>query len=62
MVEPLGVGGQPDPVAFGEPGREGAYDVAAADPDGAGQLLGGEVGVVQVVLAAVEELPDLLVR
>ncbi len=58
----LGVGGDPDAVALVEPGGEGPAHLAGADADLLREFLGGEVGVVEVVAAPVEELADLLVR
>lgn len=49
-------------MGVGEACGQGPHDLAGPDADLPGQLLGGEVGVVEVVLAAVEEVADLLVR
>lgn len=58
----VGAGGGAHAVAFREPAVEGGQDPAGADAGLGGQFLGGEVGLVEVVAAPVEELPDLLVR
>lgn len=63
MVQALGrPRRRPDAVLLGEPLREHPDDVSRMDADAVGQFLGGEIRVVQVVLAPVEELPDLFVR
>ncbi len=55
------VGREADAVGPGQAIRQCLHDLAGPDPDLLGQALGREVGVVEVVLAAVEEVPDLLV-
>lgn len=58
----VGAGGGAHAVAFREAAVEGGQDPAGAYAGLGGQFLGGEVGLVEVVAAPVEELPDLLVR
>ncbi len=62
VVQPFGVGGHADAVVVGQARRQGPDDLPGPDAKSTGQVLCGEVDVVEVVLAAVEELPDLLVR
>lgn len=63
MVQTLGrPRRRPDAVLLGEPMRKHPDYVSRVDADAVGQFLGGEIRVVQVVLAPVEELPDLFVR
>lgn len=57
-----GLGCQSHTMPVGEARAEGPYDLARADADLLGQPFCREVGVVQVVLAAVEEVADLFVR
>lgn len=51
-----------DAVSVGESRHERAQDLSRPDADLLGELLRGEVRAVQVVLVAVEEVADLLVR
>ncbi len=53
---------QPDAVPLGEPRGQRAYHLAGPHPDLPGQFLRRQVRLVEVVLTAVEELADLLVR